>query len=92
MLCSAVSISLGIHLCQLLYLKTCKSADDSKTAISYWQLADPVGPYSFASPTCAGFAYVFLQKFTIEINPCQDVFEKKAKNVLKQQTEGSDTP
>ena len=44
------------------FWKTRKSADDSKTAISYWQLADPVGPYSFASPTCAGFAYELLQK------------------------------
>lgn len=44
------------------FWKTRKSADNSKTAISYWQLADPVGPYSFASPTCAGFAYELLKK------------------------------
>lgn len=62
MLCSDVSISLGIHLCQLLFLNIRKSTDSSKTAISCWQLADPVGPYSFASPTCAGFAYELLQK------------------------------
>lgn len=36
-----------------------------------WQLADPVGPYSFASPVCAGFAdntFGYVQYTTLPRN------------------------
>ena len=39
------------------YLKPQKGREasgGSKTTISCWQLADPMGPYSFASPVCTG--------------------------------------
>ena len=49
-------------------------------------------PIALRRRLAPGLPMNFHKKFTIEINPCQDVFEKKSKNVLKQQTEGSDTP
>ena len=84
LLCSAVSIWRLFHPCQPLIFKRSRAflikkpryiqqSPRRKTAAEScrWQLADPVGPYSFASPVCAGFAdntFGYVQYTTLPRN------------------------
>ena len=56
-----------VYRCAFTLVNSCPKKDAKlrtavKTTITCWQLADPMGPYSFASPVCTGFACGLVEK------------------------------